>query len=189
MLSIIARQSARLATIVDEILVPAQLEAGELHLYEERVDVADVARRALAAAQARTHTHRLGADLRDAAPVVADATKLEQVLSNLVDNAVKYSPPDTAIHVSVEQQHGRVVVRVRDEGPGIPPPERKRVFEKFYRLDPDHASGVRGTGLGLYICRELVLRMGGEIWVEPDGGRGSTFAIALPAARTERLSA
>ena len=72
-------------------------------------------------------------------------------------------------------------MRVRDEGPGIPPAERERIFEKFYRLDPDHVSGVAGTGLGLYIARELVERMGGEIGVEEGNGPGATFSVALRA--------
>jgi signal transduction histidine kinase len=86
------------------------------------------------------------------------------------------------VDVSVGAERERVVLRVRDEGPGIPRSERGRIFEKFYRLDPDHVSGVAGTGLGLYISRELVERMGGEIWVEPEERQGATFAVALRRA-------
>jgi signal transduction histidine kinase len=114
--------------------------------------------------------------------VVADEQKLRQVLTNLVDNATKYAPSGTRVDVSVVAERDRVVARVRDEGPGIPLSERGRIFEKFYRLDPDHVSGVAGTGLGLYISRELVERMGGEIWVEAEERPGATFAVALRVA-------
>ena len=97
---------------------------------------------------------------------------LRQVLSNLVENAVKYSPSGGRVHVSLERQAGRVLFAVRDEGLGIPLKEQERIFEKFFRLDPNLTRGVGGTGLGLYICRELVRRMSGRIWVASREGEG-----------------
>jgi two-component system, OmpR family, sensor histidine kinase VicK len=107
---------------------------------------------------------------------------VRQVLTNLLENAVKYSPEGGAVHISLERQEGRVLFGVRDEGLGIPLHEQKRIFEKFYRLDPDLTRGVGGTGLGLYICRELVRRMGGRIWVASREDEGSTFFFELPIA-------
>ena len=101
---------------------------------------------------------------------------------NLLDNAIKYAPAGTRIEVAVAAEGGNVVTRVRDEGPGIPAGEHARIFEKFYRLDPEQRSGVSGTGLGLYISRELVERMGGELDVENGAGPGASFRLALPAA-------
>jgi signal transduction histidine kinase len=114
--------------------------------------------------------------------IAADPDKVRQVLANLLDNAVKYSPDGGAIRVGVEHAGRNVRFLVRDEGLGIPQGERERVFEKFYRLDPNLTRGVGGTGLGLYICRELVARMDGRVTVEPNGSRGSTFVVELPVA-------
>jgi signal transduction histidine kinase len=104
------------------------------------------------------------------------------VLVNLVENAIKYSPDGGTIEVGVEGHNGAVRFWVRDEGLGIPEGEEQKIFEKFYRLDPQMSRGVGGTGLGLYICNELVGRMGGRIWVEANGRKGSTFLFDLRAA-------
>jgi two-component system phosphate regulon sensor histidine kinase PhoR len=113
-------------------------------------------------------------------PVVADSDKLRQVLLNLVDNAVKYSPSGGRVQVSVAARDGGVRIAVSDEGIGIAPLEQRRIFGKFYRVDPELARGVGGTGLGLYICRELVRRMGGRVTVSSEEGKGSTFVVDLP---------
>jgi signal transduction histidine kinase len=114
---------------------------------------------------------------------VADPDKVRQVIANLIDNAVKYSPHGGTVDVAIDRaEDGLVRVCVRDEGLGIPAREQQRVFEKFYRLDPNLTLGVGGTGLGLYISRELVERMGGRIWVESTPARGSWFVFELPVA-------
>jgi two-component system, OmpR family, phosphate regulon sensor histidine kinase PhoR len=115
-------------------------------------------------------------------PVASDPDKLRQVLTNLVDNAVKYSPAGGRVLVAISQTGKRIRFRVEDRGLGIPPSEQTRIFEKFFRLDPGMTRGVGGTGLGLYICRELVYRMHGRIWVNSDGRSGSTFNVELPIA-------
>jgi two-component system phosphate regulon sensor histidine kinase PhoR len=115
-------------------------------------------------------------------PVAADEQQLRQVLQNLIENAVKYSPDGGPVDVTLASDERRVRWAVSDEGLGIPPGERRRVFEKFYRLDPNMTRGVGGTGLGLYICRELVQRLEGRIWVEGRNGKGSTFYVELPTA-------
>jgi signal transduction histidine kinase len=114
--------------------------------------------------------------------VDADRDKVRQVLVNFVENAVKYSPDGGGVEVGVESRDSTVLFYVRDEGLGIPPEEQSRVFEKFYRVDPQMIRGVGGTGLGLYICSELVTRMRGRIWVKSSAGEGSTFLFELPAA-------
>jgi signal transduction histidine kinase len=114
--------------------------------------------------------------------VAADAEKLKQVLVNLVDNAVKYSPEGGRIQVRLAPAGNQVRFSVQDEGIGVPSEEQERIFEKFHRLDPNLTRGVSGTGLGLYICRELLQRMGGRIWVESELGAGSTFGFELPRA-------
>ena len=113
--------------------------------------------------------------------IVCDENKLRQVLANLVDNAIKYSPDGGDVEIRLESQSGNCLIEVADEGLGIPSSERERIFEKFYRLDPHQTRGVGGSGLGLYICRELVERMNGRLEVESEPGKGSRFTVRLPA--------
>jgi PAS domain S-box-containing protein len=183
-LSVISEQSERLVRLVNDILLTSQVESGALVLANEEVDVADVAHRVIEAA--RMHApHELSFALEASptlGPVATDRDKLRQVLANLVANAVKYSGGSGRIDVQLEQREGHLLIAVRDEGVGVPLAEQHRIFEKFYRVDPSMSRGVGGTGLGLYICRELVRRMGGSIWVESSEGTGSTFFVELPVA-------
>ena len=108
------------------------------------------------------------------------------MLVNLVDNAVKYSPDGGRITLRIEDRGPSVRFAVTDEGIGIPAGEQGRVFDKFYRLDPNLTRGVGGTGLGLYICRGLAEALGGRLWLErSDRGRGSVFSLWVPARRAE----
>ncbi len=184
LLDVIAAQSARLASLVEVILTADQVVSGRMQFHLASVDGVAAARRIVAERQ-----HRLPAGLeltlRDdggVPPVIADAEKLLLVLENLVENAIKYSPDGGAIELGVADADGRVRFRVADEGLGIAPAEHERVFDKFYRLDPDLNRGVSGTGLGLFICREIVRGMNGTIRVESTEGRGSVFSVELPAA-------
>ena len=104
------------------------------------------------------------------------------MLVNLVENAIKYSPDGGRVEVGIEERDGFLRFHVRDEGLGIAPEDQEQIFEKFYRADPQMTRGVGGTGLGLYICRELIDRMGGRIWAEPNGSKGSMFVFELPTA-------
>jgi signal transduction histidine kinase len=109
------------------------------------------------------------------------SARLRQVLVNLLDNALKYSAPDSRVDVRIRELAAGVELEVEDEGIGIPPDGLPRVFDKFYRADPDMLGGVGGSGLGLYISRELIEQMGGTIGVRSTPGRGSTFRLRLPA--------
>jgi PAS domain S-box-containing protein len=184
MLAVISDQSERLVELVNDILLTSQVESGKLVVANERVDVSHVARGVIEAA--RIHAPD-GVSLEliappTLAPVATDGDKLRQVLANLVANAVKYSFGRGRVDVRLEQRDAQLRIAVRDQGVGIPQPEQQRIFEKFYRLYPNMIRGVGGTGLGLYICRELVRRMGGTIWVESSEGTGSTFFVELPLA-------
>jgi PAS domain S-box-containing protein len=190
LLMIIARESVRLSEIVTEILSASMLEHGGVEVAVDEFDAADVAR---AVVDSVRLGHRDADRIRLAAPQTAlslssDRDKLHQVLVNLIDNALKYSPADGSVELRIEQHERHVLFIVKDEGPGIPPREQSRIFDKFYRLDPQHQNGVGGTGLGLYICRELVHRMGGRISVISQRGRGSIFVVELPLARVPHTS-
>jgi signal transduction histidine kinase len=113
-------------------------------------------------------------------PIACDPDKLRQVLVNLLENAVKYSPGADEVTVSLSTENGFARIAVRDRGLGIPAEEHERIFEKFHRLDPGQSRGVGGSGLGLYISRGLMERMGGRIDVDSVPGRGSTFTVELP---------
>ena len=121
--------------------------------------------------------------------ICGDPDKVSQVLANLLDNAAKYSPDGGVVEVRLARNGNAVRFSVQDEGLGIAAAEQRRIFEKFYRVDPNLSRGIGGTGLGLYICRELVRRMDGHIWVDSREGEGSTFAFELPVATRARGTA
>jgi signal transduction histidine kinase len=183
LLEVISKESERLTRIVGDILLANQIEAGRLKFKQREVDLAVIAQEAIdeirAALAARDDiVFELVAP--ESMVVYGDADKLRQVLLNLIDNAVKYSPAGGRIEVSLEPRGPGLRMGVRDEGIGIPQEELKRIFGKFYRVDPQLIRGVGGTGLGLYICRELVRRMDGRLSVTSAEGKGSTFVVDLP---------
>ncbi len=185
LLGVIATESDRLAGIVNDLLLASHLDSGRLPVSIEHCNAAELANAVLDAA--RTHLPErieLSLDVdADVPPVAADAGQLRQVLVNLVDNAIKYSPDGGRVALTVGHEDSHVRFGVADQGLGIPAAEHRRIFEKFYRLDPNMNRGIGGTGLGLYISRELVRRMDGSIWVESKPGLGSTFLVELPAAK------
>jgi PAS domain S-box-containing protein len=184
MLDMIAGESERLARIVNDILLASRLDSGAATFSIGRADAGEIAAAVIASAQVhRPPDVDLVLSVPEPGPqVAADPDGLRQVLVNLVENAVKYSPDGGRVELKVEGVDGRVRFSVGDRGLGIPASEHERIFEKFFRLDPNLSRGVGGTGLGLYICREMVRRMGGRIRLESEPGRGSTFWFDLPRA-------
>jgi PAS domain S-box-containing protein len=184
LLTVIAEESTRLAEIIDDLLLASHLDSGGLEADVQSCDARRLAQGVLDAAG--THLPERVSLVLDAPKrlprVAADPGQLRQVLANVVDNAVKYSPDGGEVRLELEPRDGRMRFAVRDSGLGIPSKEQARIFEKFYRLDPNMTRGIGGTGLGLYICRELVRRVGGRIWVESEIGKGSTFFVELPLA-------
>ena len=187
LLAVIVGESDRLARIVDQVLAASRLDSGGFVFSVEHCEPAPLALQVVEAARAHA-PDGVAIELapgNDLPVVAADSDMLRQVLANLVENAVKYSPDGGHVQVSLGRHERRVLFAVRDEGLGIPLREQERIFEKFFRLDPNLTRGVGGTGLGLYICRELVRLMGGRIWVASRDGEGSTFFFELPAAGPE----
>jgi PAS domain S-box-containing protein len=185
LLNVIVEESVRLTTIVNDLLLANQLDAGRLDVHIESCDASALTESLVEAA--RTHLPA-GIELTvdpiadDVPAAAADEAQLRQVLDNLLDNAIKYSPDGGEVRLTVERAEDSVRFAVADTGLGIPAAEHGRIFEKFYRLDPDMTGGIGGTGLGLYIARELVRRVGGRIWVEPNNGHGSVFYVEVPSA-------
>jgi len=182
LLGVISDQSERLATMVNDILLASRVDSRELELTTERVDVPAIAAEVLAAVRALAGeglTLELVAP-QPLPPLFCDGDKLRQVLTNLVANAAKYSPSGGLIQVELKPRADELDIAVRDEGLGIATAEQRLIFEKFYRADARMTRGVSGSGLGLYISRELVNRMGGRISVESELGEGSTFLVTLP---------
>jgi PAS domain S-box-containing protein len=184
LLDVISGEADRLARIVNDILWASRLDSGQMGVAIVSCDATQLANKVASAV--RVHAPGdvdIVVEATEGLPAVAaDPDKLRQVLTNLVDNAVKYSPDGGSVRLGLSQSGHCVRFRIEDQGLGIPPAEQARIFEKFFRLDPNLTRGVGGTGLGLYICRELVHRMHGRIWVASDGRRGSTFTFELPLA-------
>ena len=183
LLEMIGAQGTRLTQITEEVLLANRLDRGDLRIDSERVDLSQLASDAVETMRNDApESISLSAAPNGAAEAIGDRDRIEQVLVNLIDNAVKYSPDGGEVVVSTVPAAASVRVEVADQGIGIPPAEQEAVFEKFYRADSQHRMAPSGTGLGLYICRELVQRMGGTIGVRSRPGGGSTFWFQLPRA-------
>jgi two-component system phosphate regulon sensor histidine kinase PhoR len=182
LLEVVVEEASRLSVIVNDLLLASHLDSGKLRINIEQCDPLEIVQLEIDAARIQKPAN-VELTLRSAQslPAVAvDAGQLRQVISNLIDNAIKYSPDGGTVTVSIEERDHHVRFAVTDTGLGIPAGEQRRIFEKFYRLDPNMSRGIGGTGLGLYICRELVRRVNGRIWVESRSGEGSTFFVEVP---------
>jgi PAS domain S-box-containing protein len=183
LLEMIASQAGRLGHIVDDILLTTKLDRGELAVDREAVDLAELTAETVEAMRPQLpDSASVAVELAsDPAVATGDPDRIQQVLVNLVDNAVKYGG-GAAVTVRVAADGQAAKLSVSDAGPGIPLADQQRIFEKFYRGDPQLTRNPAGTGLGLYISRELVRRMGGRLHVRSDPGAGATFVVELPRA-------
>jgi two-component system, OmpR family, phosphate regulon sensor histidine kinase PhoR len=182
-LGYIASESGRLTEIVDQLLNVARLDAGDLQVELGRIDVGSVMSEVVETVEG-ANDHRFEIDLpEEPLAAEADPDKVRQVFNILVENALRYSPEGGKVTVGARRNADRVEVRVVDEGMGIPAAEREWIFRKFYRAESAARDGAAGTGLGLFIAKELVNAMGGRIWVDSTEGEGSSFAFELPVAR------
>lgn len=167
-----------LAGILDNMLELSRYQAGRFALDKEAIKIADVAARAVRRVRQGHDTHDITLDIPGEIPEISfDAVKIGQVLYNLVENAVKYSPPGSHVHVFSRPDKKGLVVGISDSGVGISSEDQKKIFEPFARLK---GSGAKGVGLGLVVCKHLVEAHGGRIWVESAKGKGTTFYFTLP---------
>jgi signal transduction histidine kinase len=190
LLDAITRQSDRLLRMINDLLDAARLEAG----HELRINVAEHDLVAVLDEMVSDYRHFgevdghvLEFEARDAIPSLPfDRERVQQIVANLVSNAVKYSPDGGRVRLRVEREDGFAVVSVSDEGIGIPEEDLPRLFGRYHRCDTVHHRKIKGTGLGLYVTRALVEAHGGWIKAESELGKGSTFRFGLPIGPSDQ---
>ena len=184
--AMIERNARRLGDLVQDLLELSRIESKEFRLTTDTFDLAGVVARAMGFHEERATEKRMRmtATLPTALPAVrGDATALERVLSNLIDNAIKYCPEGASVVVTAEELGGKLRVTVSDDGPGIEARHLPRLFERFYRCDAGRSRAMGGTGLGLSIVKHLVEAMGGTVEVESSPGQGARFSFTVPCAK------
>jgi signal transduction histidine kinase len=177
--------SGRLLQTIEQVLRTGRMGASR-KLNITRIDLSQVIQESLVRARALYRLSDEALTYRPDGPttIMGDADEVRAAVSNLIDNAVKYSGSNVKVRVETEKTDNVVSMRVRDEGPGIPKTELKQIFKRFHRVPGSLATRVKGTGLGLYIVRSVAKRHGGRAWAESEGpGRGSTFVLQLPAVK------
>jgi signal transduction histidine kinase len=179
-LEVVYRQTGKLARLVDELLDVSRIQTGRIEFRYGDVDMGELANEVATRMQLTTATHQISVRRDSANVVTADRDHLEQVLNNLMTNAIKYSPTGGAITIEVRPDDGGVRMSVTDEGIGIPEQELEAIFGLFYRSPDRAARDAAGMGLGLYISREIVVRHGGRIWAESAGAKGSRLNVVIP---------
>jgi two-component system phosphate regulon sensor histidine kinase PhoR len=186
-LKIIERNTNRLDLLIQDLLTISALESGRMKLELQPVELRGLADHVFAHLQSKAENKKVSlVNELPAFTAHADPNRLDQVLANLVDNAIKYGRPEGRVVVGGQQlDAGRLEVFVRDDGPGIPAESLDRVFERFYRVDKARSRDQGGTGLGLAIVKHIVQAHGGEVRVESQPGKGATFFLTLPSASAE----
>jgi heavy metal sensor kinase len=169
---------------VNNLLTLAQVDEGRLELLTQRVLLRETLEAAAGPLRPLAAAKQLRLDVEgDSEEVLADPQRLQQVLTNFIENAIKFSRPGGELGVTTWHAGDEAGVTVTDQGPGIPAEDRAHVFDRFYRVDGARGREVGGSGLGLAICREIAASHGGRVWVESEEGRGSAFSLALPRIR------
>jgi signal transduction histidine kinase len=180
-LQIVDEQSDHLRELIEDLLIVSRLESNEAQASFKEVSVPAVLRDIAKEFASHRGSHEVELSLPDLFPAVeTDENKVRQIVSNFVDNAMKYTPHGTAVHLRATTSEDHAVITVEDEGPGIPVHLHERIFERFYQVDQSTTRTTGGTGLGLYICRRLADVMGAEVKLERSDERGSVFSLTLP---------
>ncbi|GCE06531.1 sensor histidine kinase [Dictyobacter aurantiacus] len=179
----IDQATRRLVTLTNDLLDVTRLQAGHLELVEEVTDLVSLVKRVTQRHQSITPDHQLMIIAQDPFLIVSiDVMLTEQVFTNLLTNAIKYSPGGGPIQITLEKQveSQQVLIKIKDQGIGIPACQQAQIFGRFVRATNAQSHGLCGTGLGLYLSRELIKRQGGDIWFQSQEGQGTTFFVALP---------
>lgn len=176
----IAKQMDRLTNLIDDLLDVRKIQLGKVELKHEVLAIDDVVQDIVETFQYSSETHVVMRGGEARVNIVGDSERIGQVLTNLITNAIKYSPKANKVTVKVRTEKGNVIIGVQDFGIGITEEEQKRVFEPFYRVTGLSGETFPGLGLGLHISADIVKRHGGQIWIESVKGKGSTFFVSLP---------
>lgn len=177
-------QVNHISVMLSDLLDVTKIQAGRLEIKSTIVDAHEFVSKAILIVQQSSPSHFIEYNtVASTAPVLADAARMEQVIINLLNNAVKYSSGAHKVITQLSISEGFVVISVRDFGLGIPPEELEKIWTKFYRVKA-HRNRVKGLGMGLYICKQLVTAHSGKIWAESDGNTGTTFYLKMPLVET-----
>jgi signal transduction histidine kinase len=181
--AVIYRDASRLNRLVDDILFVDRVDAGHMSLKMISVDINALIRDVVATFRPLTDSHRFPLDLDPSLrPIDGDRDRLAQAITNLVSNAVKYSPAGGTVAITTRNDGDDVVISVRDEGIGVAKEDLSRIFDRFERVETGIAGRIAGTGLGLSIVQEIASLHGGRLWADSELGLGSTFHLAIPAS-------
>jgi len=179
-----ALEAELLSNLLGNLLELSRVQASRLVLHAEATNVSKIIQDAVDKIKRQSPVHQFVVDTpKKIPPLYADPLRLERILYNLLENAVKYSPQGGEIRVSVRRKKEHLIFGVSDQGIGISPADQAKLFAPFQRLEEFRPDGVRGVGLGLLVCRRLVEAHGGRIWVESELGQGSTFFFTMPLSQ------
>jgi len=175
-------ETLRLDTLINNILISSRLEGKDYSIAKEDLDFSELVKDVVKAFQCRYTDRKIQVAIEAEVEVEGDATLLKLLLSNLLENANKYSPKEKPVSLSLTKSAGAMLLEVADEGYGVPDDEKKAVFEKFYRIGNEQTRKTQGTGLGLYICYKIVKDHGGAIFIKDNQPAGSKFIIQFPTS-------
>lgn len=188
-LTIIKEQSKRLITMVENLLIVSKLQSSDEKLVYKSVCVNDLITKILNLIKIQFQNHHFMLDLNKNLPeILVDTDKFQQIMLNLIENAVKYSPENTTITIKTEYNEKKVLIKISDEGIGISDENKEKIFEKFARLDTPLTRKTQGSGLGLYIVKKTVEKMDGEIFITDNEPKGSCFTLEFKQAQYQSQS-
>jgi K+-sensing histidine kinase KdpD len=170
------QETNRLNSLASNILVSAQLETGRSFTREE-LDFSDLVKGCVHDFKTRFPDRQWNVSIKEEAELEGDALLLQILVNNLIENAIKYSAPGSVIGCSLMREEGSIILKITDEGPGIPASEKKKVFDKFYRIGSEQTRSAKGTGLGLYLCKKIADDHDAEIMIEDNTPKGSIFIV------------
>ena len=179
LMTIMLKETSRLNFLTNNILVASELEGGGYHSSKEELDLSDLLKDCIHDFRNRFPERVFKSEIQQGADVKGDALLLQMMINNLLENAVKYSSRESAVTATLKNENGHIRLRIMDEGPGIADPERKKIFNKFYRIGNESTRKTQGTGLGLYLCSKIARDHNADISVTNNIPRGSIFAVTF----------
>lgn len=179
LINITLQEVNRLNTLCNNILLASQLDAGEYKISKNEVNISELAKRVYTDFSVRNTNHNIAGDFEEGLYVTGEELLLEMMMSNLIENAIKYSPKNSDVKINLYKDSKGVHFTVRDEGPGIAEEERNKIFEKFYRVGNEATRTAKGTGLGLYLCKQIAKDHDADISVTDNDVKGSVFTVTF----------